>query len=269
MNLLTKFNTAQKIKALIILNHAAVASFFSLGHGLNKTSIITCVVAFFLINRVGGDIGYHRYFAHRSFKTFPILEKLLLFLGMMNGFGSCLSWVGIHRKHHMCADTESDPHSPITQKPYKVWLTMWKPVEIQPSSIRDVIKSPQQRWTHRHYFRIYLLVSGLLAAVSLELYISVLALPAVIAFHSAGLTDVIGHMRGYQNFETKDQSRNSLVLNYLTLGTQGLHNNHHARPSAPSQRYKPYEVDTLGLIIKLLLEKKTTYEDKKPEQVWS
>src|SRR5690606_10816548 len=67
---------------------------------------------FVLTTAVGVEVGFHRYFAHRSFDARPALRWLLAALGCMAGQGSVVFWAGVHRRHHACADAPGDPHSP-------------------------------------------------------------------------------------------------------------------------------------------------------------
>lgn len=48
------------------------------------------------ITTVGFTVGYHRYFAHRSFQTSPAVHRLLAVLGSMLAIGNVTLWVSIH-----------------------------------------------------------------------------------------------------------------------------------------------------------------------------
>ena len=56
--------------------------------------------------------GYHRYFAHRSYKTSRMFQFLMAFLAMTSSQKGVLWWAGHHRHHHRHADHELDQHSP-------------------------------------------------------------------------------------------------------------------------------------------------------------
>ncbi|SVD22361.1 uncharacterized protein METZ01_LOCUS375215, partial [marine metagenome] len=77
-----------------------------------------------LLSILGGDIGTHRYLAHRSFKTGPIRDSILKILSVKNCLGSPMTWAIIHRYHHINSDTSGDPHFPDG---IKSWLTLWNP----------------------------------------------------------------------------------------------------------------------------------------------
>src|SRR5438874_6592381 len=66
----------------------------------------------YLLTGIGVTVGFHRLLTHRSFQTYPVLERTFAILGSLAVEGSVLDWVADHRKHHAHADKEGDPHSP-------------------------------------------------------------------------------------------------------------------------------------------------------------
>ena len=67
---------------------------------------------FYAIQMFGVSIGFHRYLAHKSFKTSRFFEGVLMITGSMALEGPILFWVSTHRRHHRFSDEEGDPHSP-------------------------------------------------------------------------------------------------------------------------------------------------------------
>ncbi|MBT6489067.1 MAG: acyl-CoA desaturase, partial [Deltaproteobacteria bacterium] len=51
-----------------------------------------------------------------------------------------------------------------------------------------------------------------------------------------------GHLYGYRNFELGDQSRNTLIFDFITLG-ELFQNNHHKFPSRPNFAVRWFEWD--------------------------
>jgi fatty-acid desaturase len=81
-------------------------------YGVSLTTVLTFAV-FYLWTAIGGTLGLHRYFTHRSFKA---SKAVRIFLGV----GACLTmqgrivrWVADHRRHHRFEDGPGDPHSPL------------------------------------------------------------------------------------------------------------------------------------------------------------
>ena len=56
-------------------------------------------------------VGYHRLFAHATYKTNEFIRFLLLFFGAATYEESALKWASQHRQHHQFTDTELDPHN--------------------------------------------------------------------------------------------------------------------------------------------------------------
>ena len=64
---------------------------------------------YWAVAAIGITYGYHRYFAHGTWKSNALVETILLYLGLICGGRSALTWSGVHRMHHAYADTENDP----------------------------------------------------------------------------------------------------------------------------------------------------------------
>lgn len=244
-------NNAYKIKLILLFNH------FIFLYGLIYTNsyywLLLTFAGWILINRIGGEIGLHRYFSHNSFNTSKIKEYILFYLSVLNCVGSPLMWVGIHRKHHSKSDTDEDPHG--NQSFFKIWSTFWKPFNIEPRYVIDLMKNPTHRFFHNYYFIILLFSYIFLGIISWEIPVFLISGSSIITLHSAGLVNTICHKWGYRNFNTKDNSTNNTLVNILTLGS-GLHNNHHAYPMSYSNKIKQNEFDFPGYIIEKIFIKK-------------
>jgi stearoyl-CoA desaturase (delta-9 desaturase) len=245
-----------KIKAVVLLGTAIILSWLMLA----DVSLLEFLLVFYfdiLMIRVGIEVSYHRYFAHRSFKTSKFKERLLLIWGTLIGVGSCLSWVGVHRTHHRYSDTPKDPHSPANIGIIRVWLTLWGDNwKVDPSMVKDLLRDEWQMFTHKNYFKILTSWIVFLATVSFLLnsfipIVTMFAMPSVLLILQAGMTNSLGHKYGYRSFDTKDNSTNQHPPRWLMLNS-GLHNNHHAKPESWSYNLnnKWYEFDVEGLIIK-------------------
>ena len=245
-------STHSKLRLLLILNHTIVLSLFFL-EDISWHYFFVGIMSWIIIGKIGGEIGFHRYFAHRSFKTKKWKDRLMLVLGSLVMVGSSLSWVGTHRTHHAKADTEEDPHSPHNQNWLKIWAIEWKPFVIKTSQIYDLIRDPWQVFIHKFYFELCLIVILIIGSIDFKLLIFMISLPSIIQFHTgAFLVDIVCHKGGYRNYETKDHSRNDLWTNLVAVG-QGLHNNHHADPTNWSMSRKWWEIDISAWIIKYFL----------------
>jgi stearoyl-CoA desaturase (delta-9 desaturase) len=70
------------------------------------------------------------------------------------------------------------------------------------------------------------------------------------AVHGA-IVNRAGHMIGYRNHHTDDHSKNTLVIDILTVG-ELFQNNHHNNGSNPKFANKRREIDPTYLVMKIL-----------------
>lgn len=73
-------------------------------------------------------------------------------------------------------------------------------------------------------------------------------LRTVMVWHITWSVNSIGHVWGYRNYKTKENSRNSLLIGLLSNG-DGWHNNHHADQRAASHGHKWWEIDVTYLTL--------------------
>ena len=63
---------------------------------------------------------YHRYFAHKTYKTSRVFQFVLAFMAETSQQKGVLWWAAHHRIHHRTSDTPADPHS---MKLYGFWYS--------------------------------------------------------------------------------------------------------------------------------------------------
>ncbi len=197
-------------------------------------------------------VAYHRYFAHRSFKTSRAAQFVLGCLCCTNLQRGPLWWAAIHRHHHRHADHVGDPHSPVRGGflwAYCGWMfvTMEEP---DWERVKDLRRFPELVWLER----FWLVPPALLAAAcwlvgGWATVCVAFCLPAVVALHGASLVNTFGHLVGSRRYATADGSRNSRLLALLTFG-DGWHNNHHHYPHAARAGFFPWEADTSYRLIR-------------------
>jgi stearoyl-CoA desaturase (delta-9 desaturase) len=61
----------------------------------------------------------------------------------------------------------------------------------------------------------------------------------------------LGHVFGYQNYETGDSSRNNVLFALISNG-DGWHNNHHAFQNCAAHGHKWWEFDVTYATIRIL-----------------
>jgi fatty-acid desaturase len=231
---------------------------------------LLCIVALFTINYTwlyiagitflwmlfggyGIAVGYHKYFSHKSFETYPIIEKLLSIFGLMSMAGSTLFWVSFHRgTHHRYADQIQDLHSP-RHGIFKSFIWWQNSIDYDSVNIlagRDILRNKFLVWQHKNQNKIFWGIIILTALISWHFALGVLIPACMISHHQDNFINVLGHMRktGYRNFDTKDDSVNNYLTGWLFWG-QGWHNNHHAFPAKENYGIRWWEFDSAHKIL--------------------
>lgn len=211
---------------------------------------------------------YHRYFAHKSFKTSRAAQFIFAVLGCSSAQRGPLWWAAHHRDHHRYSDTEKDLHSPVQRGfwwSHMGWFTCEASFRTKYDRIKDFAKFPELRWLNRYDTLIpilagvalFLLGVGLnavwpdLGTSGSQMLVWGFCVSTVVLFHATFTINSLGHVFGSRRYETRDESRNNFFLALLTLG-EGWHNNHHRWPSASRQGFFWWEVDITYYILKLM-----------------
>ena len=199
--------------------------------------------------------GYHRYFAHRSYKTSRVFQFILAFVGASSLQKGPLWWAGHHRHHHRYSDQDEDLHSPRRDGfwwAHVGWILSDRYDETPEALIKDFVKYPELRWLNRWHA-----VPGVLLAVVLLVFggwpafVWGFLVSTVLTWHATFAINSLTHVFGRIRYITTDTSRNSIWLALLTLG-EGWHNNHHYYQTATRQGFFWWEIDISYLILKAL-----------------
>lgn len=235
---------------------ASIAALFWLNQWYYYALTGLCVL---LIAKGGSSIGQHRYFSHRSFQTTPLRDKILLWLATLSTTGTTLQYAAIHRYHHRHSDVPEDVHAPLDLGAWRCWFHWYRNRVSQmvgPAYIKDLLKRPDVMWHHKWYFALIAGYVLLLAAIDPWLILFCYTIPAGYAWFNGGVLSLPLHIKGqgYRNFDTPDNTNNSRLWNWLTLG-EGLHNNHHHRPQEYNFAFtgRPGEWDMCAWVIDRLL----------------
>jgi stearoyl-CoA desaturase (delta-9 desaturase) len=188
--------------------------------------------------------GYHRFFAHRAFKTTRFGQFVIGFLCCANLQQGPLWWAGYHRHHHRHSDDPADVHSPYHGGffwAYCGWL--FKPLAAPWKYVPDLRRYPELVWLERFWQVPGLLLAGLCFWVGgWGTLCVVFCLSTVVTFHLTFAVNTLGHLVGSRRYPTKDHSTNSFLLACLTMG-DGWHNNHHHCPNAAQAGFFWWEWD--------------------------
>ena len=200
--------------------------------------------------------GYHRYFAHRTYKTSRAFQLVLAVLGATSMQNGPIWWASVHRRHHKHSDGPGDLHSPARRGFWYAhvgWvfdLTLPRPRD--DSNVSDLTRYPELCWVDRHDWiplTAYAVACGLLGGIPGLVWGFVVSTLAV--FHATMLINSLAHVWGSQRYATGDQSRNSAALAVLTFG-EGWHNNHHHYMSSTRQGFFWWELDVTYYVLRVL-----------------
>lgn len=261
----------------------AVAAWF-LWSGHYSAVDLWLFAAMYFVHMGGITMGFHRYLTHRSFKTSPFFEGVLLIAGSMGGQGPIMYWVTTHRRHHHFSDREGDPHSPnlkgasLGDKLRGLWYAHmpWM-LSDESSSWRhwapDVLRNRRQFFYHRTY-QLWV-VTGLVLPAVIDLAIQRTPMAALTGFLFGGLARMflanqaawcvgsLSHMIGGRPFDNGDRSANNWPVAIFTFG-EGLQNNHHAFPGAYRHAMRPWEPDLSAWILFVLGRMRVVWNLRKP-----
>jgi len=202
---------------------------------------------------------YHRYFSHRSFKTWRIVQFVFAFIGCTSVQRGPLWWAAHHRHHHTHSDDPEDFHSPRQKGifwSHMGWFLTPRAQDTQYKLIPDFAKYPELRFLDRFdllppvLMALALFAFGELVAwgepesgvTGLQLLVWGFFVSTVAVYHVTYLVNSATHLIGRRRYETKDDSRNSLIVALLTFG-EGWHNNHHYYPNSTRQGFFWWEID--------------------------
>jgi stearoyl-CoA desaturase (delta-9 desaturase) len=217
----------------------------------------------------GVEIGYHRLFAHRTFKTGRFLSTLLAALAAAAGQGSPIYWASTHRRHHKFADGPGDPHSPRLAGTGRLsalrgfvhahvgWL-FGHGITNTGVFGRDLLGDPQLLAVNRLYPMLVLaglLLPGVIAMAADGTVTAALhgamwggVLRLVVVQELTFSVNSVCHLWGSRPHERGAFATNNPLLALFTVGS-AWHNNHHAFPYSAVFSLRRGEIDIAGLLI--------------------
>lgn len=233
--------------------------------GVSVDAVVVCFLAY-VVRMFGVTAGYHRYFAHRAFKTSRVFQFVLALLATSSAQLGPLWWAATHRHHHTSSDTVQDPHSPRHHG--FLWSHMgWflHPNHRKPNhnAIRDYAKFPElvfvDKWSliaptilaFSTYGLGYVLQQQGRPTTPMQMLIWGFFVSTVLLYHGTYTINSLSHLFGSQRFVTGDDSRNNPLLAIITLG-EGWHNNHHHYQSSCRQGFYWWEIDLTFMTLFLL-----------------
>lgn len=221
--------------------------------GVPVGAVVLAVVSYF-VRMFFITAGYHRYFAHRSYRLPRWAQLAMAFGGTTAMQKGPLWWAAHHRDHHRYSDTEQDVHSPIRGFwwSHVGWILCDRFSATEESRIKDFAKYPELRWLNRNDWigPVSLAVASYLVAGWAGLVIGFGA-STIAVWHGTFLVNSLAHVVGRRRYVTSDTSRNSFVIALLTNG-EGWHNNHHHYQASARQAFRWWEWDPSYYVLWML-----------------
>jgi stearoyl-CoA desaturase (delta-9 desaturase) len=266
--------TAGRVVTILLVVGPVIALALLLPFGWGRiitTGDVIVAAVMYVFTGLGVAVGLHRLFAHRSFKANRTLKVVLAVAGSMALEGSIISWVAIHRRHHMFSDQPGDPHSPhrfgtgpmATLKGFGWAHTGWLFASDSTDPKRyapDLLKDRDIVVVDRLFpvlavaslavpFAVGWVLYGTLAGALTALLWAGLVRMAVL-HHVTWSINSICHLWGRNPFVTTDQSANFAPLALLSFG-ESWHNFHHSSPSSARHGALPHQIDIGARTIRL------------------
>jgi stearoyl-CoA desaturase (Delta-9 desaturase) len=211
---------------------------------------------------------YHRYFSHKTYSTSRIGQFLLAVWGGTTVQRGPLWWAYHHRHHHQHSDEAEDAHSPHVHGfwwSHIGWITSRRNFPTDYSKVKDLAKYPELVWLNRFDTAVPLLFAVTIWGIGWwlethapglgtnrwQLLVWAFFISTTALFHGTSCINSMAHLMGRRRFDTGDDSRNSWILAFVTLG-EGWHNNHHRYQSATRNGFYWWEIDITYYLLKAL-----------------
>jgi len=219
------------------------------------------LLAFYLVaTMLSITVGYHRLFAHLTFKARLPVRLFVLVFGACAFENSCLDWVSDHRRHHKHVDHEEDPYN-ISKGffwAHMGWLIFKLTPEPPMDNVNDLRKDPWVMWQHRYVQWIGFVVGIVIPTAlgygwntwhglnpwtgALGGFLLAGVSRIVVAQHCTFFINSLCHTLGRQPYCSDHSARDSAIMAFFTFG-EGYHNYHHEFQHDYRNGVKPWQWD--------------------------
>jgi stearoyl-CoA desaturase (delta-9 desaturase) len=216
-------------------------------------------VALYVLRMLAITGFYHRYFAHRSFKTSRVVQFFFATVGAASVQRGPIWWAAHHRHHHAETEQPEDPHSPVHHGfwwSHTGWFLSREHFYVREERVRDWLRYPELRFLDRFDIVVPIMLAVALFVMGnqletrapgletngMQMLVWAFFISTVVLYHATFTINSLAHRWGKRRYNTQDDSRNNLWLALLTLG-EGWHNNHHHYPVSTRQGFYWWEID--------------------------
>lgn len=223
------------------------------------TGLALVLVGNWMAGSLGIGITFHRLLTHRGFKVPKALEYLGTIFGMLASEGGAITWVAMHRAHHLFSDRAGrDIHTPKDG----FWWSHFGWIicdlemdrrEIERKYAPELVADPVHRVLNRIHVLPNVLVGlalyawGGWALVSWGVFLRM-----VVTLHATWFVNSAAHTWGYRTYDTPEGSTNLWWVGLVAWG-EGWHNNHHAFQRSARHGWEWWEFDANWVVIRTLM----------------
>jgi len=210
-------------------------------------------IIFYFNTGLGITAGYHRLWAHTSYKATNPLKIYLAAAGAGAVQGSIRWWSRAHRAHHRYINTEKDPYSVRKGLLYSHigWMVFKQNPERQGRiDVIDLNEDPIVVWQHHNYFKCVTFMAVILPTIVAGfgwhdwlgglIYAGILR--TFFLQQATFCVNSLAHWLGEQPFDDLNSPRDHFITALITLG-EGYHNFHHEYPSDYRNAIEWYQYD--------------------------
>ncbi|MBI1882659.1 MAG: fatty acid desaturase [Chlamydiae bacterium] len=227
-------------------------------HGISRFDLL---LFFFYVAATGLSVtmGYHRLFAHVSYKVPSFVKFLFLFFGAGAFEQSALKWASQHRSHHLYPDTKRDPYS-MKQGFWHAhigWLIFWKQPKVY-ENVKDLQKNKIIMNQHQ-YYGVWALVSGILVPWTLGImaghgwstFFTAVCFRIFFVQQATFCINSLCHWIGKATYDPEVNAKDHGLVALVTLG-EGYHSFHHRFPGDYRNGIRWYHWDPSKWLISLM-----------------
>jgi stearoyl-CoA desaturase (delta-9 desaturase) len=240
--------------------------YFAVIHALAVVALwhfsLTGLILALVLNWVGGSLGigvtYHRLLTHRGYTVPKALEYVGTLFGMLASEGGAITWVAMHRYHHIQSDRpQKDLHTPKDGFwwSHLGWIVCELETDRRELEVKyapELVADPVHRVMNRlHVFPNIVLGLLLYAIGGGTLVYWGIGVRIVMTLHITWLVNSAAHLWGYRTYDTPEGSTNCWWVGLLAWG-EGWHNNHHAFPRSARHGLEWWELDANWIVIRSL-----------------
>lgn len=221
---------------------------------------------------LGTTAGYHRLYAHCSYKASFLFELIIMAVGTAAVQGSVLWWCRDHRVHHRFTDTDKDPYN---AKRGFIWSHIGWMIYKKDSSVLgraevdDLLNNKLVIFQNNNYVPLALFLGFLFPTLVAGVgwgdwqggYYYAAMTRVVIGHHLTFCINSLAHWVGDASYDDKLSPRDCLLTALLTMG-EGYHNFHHQFPQDYRNAVGFYQYDPTKWFIYGLSKLGLTYDLK-------